>query len=181
MPGRSLPSPKRYARALMELAQARGDVEGWEGILTEMAAAAAREEFVVLLQAPGVKLEEKLEALCQVLPEATELGYNFLALLIQRRAVTLLPRIQQEFQALADTARGVQQVEVRSAVDLDQGEQRRIQEQLAAWLGKDVRLTARVEPELLGGLVMRIGDRLLDGSARGRLEALRRSLLAGAG
>ena len=164
----------------MELAQTRGEVADWEGILEEMAEAAAREEFVALLQAPGVKLEEKLDALHQVLPRATELGYNFLALLIQRRAVTLLPRIQREFQALADAARGVQRVEVRSAIDLDQGEQQRIQELLVAWLEKDVRLTTRLEPELLGGLVMHIGDHLLDGSARGRLEALRRSLIAGA-
>ena len=180
MAGRSLPSPKRYARVLLELAQARGEVESWRGILQDMAEAAANPDFAALLEAPGLSAEEKLAAAREVLPDATELGYNLLVLLARRRAVNLLSRIQEEFEAGADVLEGVQRVEVRTAVLLDQGQQRRITEGLQASLGLEVRLTARVDPALLGGMVVRIGDRVIDGSTRGRLQALRHSLAAGA-
>ena len=176
----ALPSPKRYARVLLELAQARNALGEWRGILQEMSIAVSSDELVALLEAPGVPEEEKQRAMRLVLPDATELGYNLLALLARRRALALLPRIQGEFEAAADALEGLQRVEVRTAVALDDRAQGRVAEGLKGMLGKEVRLATQVDPSILGGMVLRIGDRVIDGSVRGRLQAMRQSLAKGA-
>jgi F-type H+-transporting ATPase subunit delta len=98
-------------------------------------------------------------------------------ILAKKRALALLPRIQQEFETAADEQEGLQYVEVRTAVPIDDATQEGIAQGLRGFLGKDVRLAARVDPAVLGGMVLRIGDRVIDGSARGRLQALRHSLV----
>lgn len=175
----ALPSPKRYARVLLELAQARNALGEWRGILQEMSIAVSSGELVALLEAPGVTEEEKQRAIREVLPAATELGYNLLALLARRRALRLLPRIQGEFEAAADALQGLQRVEVLTAVPLDDRAQGRVAEGLKGMLGKEVRLATQVDPSILGGMVLRIGDRVIDGSARGRLQAMRQALATG--
>lgn len=175
----ALPSPKRYARVLLELAQARKALGEWRGILQEMSIAVSSEEFVALLEAPGAPEEEKQRVMRAALPGATELGYNLLVLLARRRALALLPRIQGEFEAGADGLEGVQRVEARTAVPLDDRARERVAEGLKGMLGKEVRLETQVDPSILGGMVLQIGDRVIDGSARGRLQAMRQSLAKG--
>jgi F-type H+-transporting ATPase subunit delta len=164
----------------LELAQARNALEEWRGILGEMSIAVSSDDLVALLEAPGAPEEEKQRAMRVVLPGATEVGYNLLALLARRRALSLLPRIQGEFEAAADALEGLQRVEVLTAVPLDDSAQARVAEGLKGMLGKEVRLATQVDASILGGMVLRIGDRVIDGSARGRLQAMRRSLAAGA-
>ena len=107
--------------------------------------AVSSHEFVALLEAPGVPEEEKQRAMRAVLPGATEVGYNLLALLARRRALTLLPRIQGEFEAAADALEGLQRVEVRTAVALDDRAQERVAEEQQAALGPiERRLTGRL-------------------------------------
>ena len=173
----SLPSPKRYARVLLELALAHGVLGEWRGILQDMAAAAANEEFAALLEARGIPDGDKEAAVRAALPAATEVGYNLIMILAKKRALALLPRIEQEFETAADEQEGLQYVEVRTAVPIDDATQEGIAQGLRGFLGKDVRLATRVDPAVLGGMVLRIGDRVIDGSARGRLKALRHSLV----
>ena len=106
----ALPSPKRYARVLLELAQARNALGEWRGILQEMSIAVSSDQLVVLLENPGAPEEEKQRTVRAVLPGATELGYSLLGLLARRRALRLLPRIQGEFEAAADVLEGLQRV-----------------------------------------------------------------------
>lgn len=173
---RSLPSPKRYARVLLELAQERGELAQWRRTLQQMAVAVEDATAVSILESPGLTPRVKQAALRELLPGLSEMGYNFLGLLARRRALALLPRVLAEFESAADAAQGVQRVEVRTAVPLEETQQRRIAQGLAAALGKEVRLVARVEPALLGGMVVRVGDRVMDGSTRGRLQAMRQTL-----
>jgi F-type H+-transporting ATPase subunit delta len=144
-----------------------------------MAVAAASEGFVGLLEAPEVPAEQKQAAMRRVFPDATERGYTLLTILARRRALRLLPRIRDEFEVAADALEGFQRVQVRTAVPIDSGVQQRIVQQFTAFLGREARVAAQVDPALLGGMVVRIGDRVMDGSARGRLQALRQSLTTG--
>lgn len=176
MPARSLPSPRRYAQAVFQLALEMGTVEAWLQDLQDMAHLVRSPEVVALLQAPGARPEERLRAIRQALPEAGGLAHNLLALLARLQALALLPRILQEFQGLVDAYQGVQAVEAFSAIPLGPGEEERLREHLEEVLGKRVRFTVRVDPNLLGGLIIKVGDHWMDGSLRGRLQALHEAL-----
>jgi F-type H+-transporting ATPase subunit delta len=176
MPGRSLPSPKRYAQAVFQLALEKGDLDRWLEELRDIAGAAQDTQLVALLEAPGLRLEQKLGAIRGVLPEARVPAHNLMALLAQRRALGLARRILEEFQRMADAHQGLQRASVTSAVPLADADQERIAGLLGQLLGKQVYLKAQVDPSIVAGLVLRVGDRVIDGSTRSRLQALRRTL-----
>ena len=179
MPGRSLPSPKRYAQAIFEIAQAADAFDEWQEQLSALGEACGEQGFIALLEAPGLTPEEKQRVVAEVLPDAEELAANLLLLLIERRAVSLAPQIAVRFRELVDAHRGIQRVQVASALPLSDDERQRITAELSRMFEGQVRLTEAVDPSLIGGLLVRVGDRVLDGSVRGRLAALKRSLAAG--
>jgi F-type H+-transporting ATPase subunit delta len=104
---------------------------------------------------------------------------NLVALLLQRRGVAILPSISDEYDRLLDGARGIVRAIVTSATELTDDEASAVRERLEAMTGSRIELRRRVDPDLLGGLTVRVGDRLVDASVRGRLERLRAQLLAG--
>ena len=179
MAGRALPSAKRYAQAVFDIAQASDSVQEWDEQLSILAQASGVPEFASLMQAPEIKPEERSKALESVLPSLSDGMRNLLMLIAKRGAVKVLPQVYSRFQELSDAAQSVVRVQVTSAIELTDADQKRITEQLAASLGKSVRITAVVKPELLGGLVIRVGDRVIDGSAQQRLQALRGTLARG--
>jgi len=111
-------------------------------------------------------------------PIRDQLG-NLVGLLVERRRVSLLPAIAREYGRLLDRERGVVPAVVTSAVPLSAEEAAAVQARVEAMTGSTVSLRSEVDPSLVGGLTLRVGDRLLDASIRGRLERLRSQLLAG--
>lgn len=103
---------------------------------------------------------------------------NLVGLLVESRRVTLLPRVADAFWRLVYARRDIVEAEVASAAPLTDVERDALRERLARLTGRRVELRERVDPGLLGGLVVRIGDRLYDGSVRGRFERLRNRVLA---
>ena len=154
-------------------------MQEWDEQLSMLAQAAGVSEFVSLMQAPEITPEERTKALEKVLPSLSDATRNLLMLVAKRRAIKVLPQVYARFQELSDAAQGVVRVQVTSAIELTGRDRRRITEQLAASLGKEVQITTAVNPELLGGLVIRVGDRVIDGSAQQRLSALKGSLARG--
>ena len=179
MAGRRQPSSKRYAQALFELARESGAVQEWDVQLAALAAAAETPEFVTLMEAPEIAADERARSLEHVFPDLTDGARNLLGLLAKARAVEALPQVHQRFRELVDASQGVVRVQVSSAIDLTEDDTKRITQQLSAALGGDVRVTAAVDADLLGGLVIRVGDRVIDGSARQRLSSLRGALARG--
>jgi F-type H+-transporting ATPase subunit delta len=104
---------------------------------------------------------------------------NFIGVLNQNNRLDLLRPIAAAYNDMLDQRAGRIRVSVRSAVPLDDGEQDRIRQTLGTAFGKQPVLSVRVDPELLGGLVVQVGDKVYDSSVRSRLEALRTQLLAG--
>jgi F-type H+-transporting ATPase subunit delta len=180
MPRRSLPSAKRYARAVFEIGQAAGTLGQWSEELAIMALAGANAEFVALLEAPGITSAEKAEAVLGVLPDLSEGGRNMLSLIISRRAASLLPRIRERFQELIDDEEGIRRVEAATAVAMTDSERAYVIGELSKTLAGEIRLSEMVDPTLLGGMRIRVGDRVMDGSVKGRLASLRQSVAAGA-
>ena len=103
------------------------------------------------------------------------------ALLASRNALGLYPRIVAEYQGLVDAHNNRERAEVVTAVPLEDQQRERVMQRLARLLNKEVVLTTRVDPQVLGGLLARVGDRLIDGSTKGKLLGLRRSLLQSVG
>ena len=173
---------KRYAQAIFEMAMAQGpaNVEGsldaWAGELSTMAEVIENQEFRTFLQHAKIPLERKVRAIREVLPEISPLARNLLSLMVSRGIVENLPRVQGEYLRLVDQHRGLERVKVYSAVLLEEQEKERISRFAQEMTGREVVLETEVVPSILGGLVIRIGDKLLDGSARSKLESLRQEL-----
>ena len=172
-------SGKRYGQAIFELAQEQGAVEQWGQDVALVAQAFEDADFGALLKHAGVSAEEKRRATEAVLADVQPLVRNMVDLLVARGLVDAIPEACSEYIEMQDQMEGRQRVEVTTAVPLESAEVERITEFVANLIGREVVVTPRVDEEILGGLVIQIGDRLLDGSARARLDGLRERLNIG--
>ena len=172
-------SGRRYGQAIFELAQEQGAVEEWGHDVALVAQAFQDAEFGVLLKHAGVSAEDKRRATEAVLSGTQPLVRNMVDLLVARGLVDAISEACSEYIELQDQMEGRQGVEVTTAVPLEPAEVERITEFVTDLIGREVVVTPHVDEEILGGLVIQIGDRLLDGSARARLNGLRERLNAG--
>ena len=172
---------RNYAETLLTLAERQGPaaLEEFGAALDDLAAMldgdARTRQF---LDTPRVRPEQKKEALRQALEgRAPEMFVRFVMVLVDKRRQSLLPEIAQAYRALVDQRMGRARVDVTISHAPDDALQAEIQRALEAQLGRTVIPTYRVDPELLGGMVLRLGDEILDGSVRSRASALRRRLM----
>ena len=171
-------SPRRYAQAVFQIALEHGRLDEWHEELRTLALAMEQRELAGLLDAPQVSVVRKLEIVKQTLGDSVgPLATNLMSLLASRQLAHLLPGVLDGYDRLVDAYRGIERAEVVSAMPLDKGQQARIEELLKGMVGKDVRVTSSVDPRVLGGLVARVGDRVIDGSLSTKLREMRRSLL----
>jgi F-type H+-transporting ATPase subunit delta len=169
----------RYAEALYELAAEKQALDGVErelGIVEETLA--AHDELKTLIYHPQMPLAAKRETVERVFgPQVSEYVRNFLLLLVDKRRETALPAIIREYKVLANKARNIAEAEVTTARPLAEGDKQALAAKLSAVTGKTVVLNARVDDRIVGGVVVKIGDKLIDGSVVRQLEALRTALL----
>lgn len=171
---------RRYARALFGIGVDAGRFEELGRELGEFAAVwADSPELRQTLENPVFKPEQKRAVLQQILPRVapTPEVQRFVLLLLDRRRIILLPAIARAYQALADEHVGRVRARVTSAEPLTQAALDRVRRSLEQRTGKKVVIDTAVDPELIGGLVARVGDLVLDGSVRTQLEDLRTKLL----
>jgi F-type H+-transporting ATPase subunit delta len=166
----------RHAQALFQLALERDEIEKWREELKTIAATLSQPELRAILESPKVHLEEKIELINRCLPEVSQLALNFIYLLVSRRRLRLMEQIVSEYERLADAHEGLAHAEVTTAIPLDEEERDKLSKRLSQLVGARITLSTRVEPEIIGGFVAQIGDRLIDGSIKGKLKSLRRSL-----
>jgi F-type H+-transporting ATPase subunit delta len=171
---------RRYARALFQIGVDAGSVEALGQELSDLAA--LFEQSVELRQAlvnPVFKPSEKRAILDRLLPRVTPspVVQRFSALLLDRGRITLLPAAARAYRELSDAHAGRVRAVVTSAAPLSAGDLERVRRSLERRTKKKVMLEAEVDPSLIGGLVARVGDLVLDGSVRTQLETLRDKLL----
>jgi len=172
-----LSSSKRYAQAVFDLAQQRNELDAWKADLEAVAEVFSDPVFLSVMDNPDVRLSDKEAILKNALPQLRPLGYNFASLLIRRRRASLARGVAREFQRMLDARRGVVRAQATTAIALSDAEAQDLAAGLKGLVGdKQVQMTTSVDPAIVGGLVVRVGDRLLDGSTRTRLERLRQSL-----
>ncbi len=171
-------SGHRYAQAIFELAEQHEQLEPWDQELRLAADVLGDEEFGLFLKHAEVPLERKITAIDEVLSEAHPLVRNLVALIVSRGGVEAMRDVQEAYTHLLDERLGRQRVEVVAAVPLDQVELDRITDLVGRMVGKEVVVSAQVDESILGGLIIQIGDQLLDGSASTALERLRQTVRA---
>ncbi len=173
-------TPRRYAQAAFALALEHEGVDTWEADLKRAQEILADADVQALLSAPQVPERVKLDGVTTLLPDVVPLVRNLVSIMVLRGDVLKFARTVETFIEMADDSRGTARAEVVTAVPLDDARKRRVAEGLAALVGREeVVLTERQDPEIVGGVIARIGDRLIDGSTRTRLRSLRDELAAG--
>ena len=172
---------KVYARSLFEVARERGKLDQVREQLGQFVDALnENRELAVFFFSPYFSINEKQDALGRVLEGADEIFLNFLKLLIEKHRMPVIFRIRQAFEQLWEEENRTLPVEITSAIELDQGTTESLATQIAERAGRKVKLSTRVDPEILGGRVVRVGNSILDASIRNRLEQLRRHVAQGA-
>jgi F-type H+-transporting ATPase subunit delta len=156
-------------------------VDAWRTELEAAVAALADERLTRLLANPAVPLEARSRVVAEALGERVSRPVRNLVLILLRRGrIELLPQVAAEFRRLDDARLGITPATATSAAPLEPDEVRALTARLEQLTGGRVDLDLQVDPGILGGLVVQVGDRLIDGSVRGRLERLRSRLVSGA-
>jgi F-type H+-transporting ATPase subunit delta len=174
-----IPSGKWYAQAAFELALAQGDFKGWQQGLERLAELIRDEEILTVMENPKVPFEAKREILKGRMGEVNPLVLNLGFLLVSKDGLKLAADIENQFRLLTEAHQGIERAEITTAVPLTEEDRTLISRRLGEKVGRKVLLDARVDPSVIGGLVVRIGDTLVDGSIRQNLETLQKTLLKG--
>lgn len=172
---------RRYAEALFRTAEQQGLVEKVEADLLQIQEILRdNPRLQRALKAPTLSIQQKNGLLDATLGERiSPLTRRFLHLLVEKRRESALQEAPGEFHRLADRARGRSQVQVWSATPLSDDQSSRLRSALEQRTGKSIVLHLNVDPELLGGVVVQVGDTIIDGSIRNKLTQLRQLLLSG--
>ena len=166
-----------YAKALFEAAEDSGRVDAVQRDLSEFAdAVEASPELSAFLANPQVDPAAKVGVLGELSDGSDELVHNFLRLIAAKGRSGQIPGIRDEFQALVDRAQGRVAVELTTAFELSDDEAASIVAQIEQSSGRKVEATRKVDPELVGGMILQAGSLRVDASVRGRLERLRHEL-----
>ena len=178
--GRPTSAARRYAEAAFELALRDDAPDAWRDDLAVAAGFVADERVAAVVGSPALPIADRravLESLLggRVRPQVA----NRARLLTERGRADLLPAVASEYRRLLNRHRGVVDAVVTSAAPLNADETAAVRGRVEQMSGAAVELQSVVDPALIGGLTIRVGDRLLDASVRGRLERLRDQLVSG--
>ncbi len=162
-----------YAEAVFALAQEHNALKAWSEMLTLLAAVARDERIQRLAGDPRIERARLFALLLDIGGKnLTAEGANFLRLLVENRRLTLLPEIAAIYESLKAEAEARVEASVTSAFPLEAAQLKTLEQGLKRRFGREVHLTATVDASLVGGVVIRAGDLVIDGSVRGRLTGL---------
>ncbi len=167
---------RRYARAVFDLAVARHELADWLRDVRLIQAFLDEPNVAALLESPTVPFDRKRDLVDQGLNGLPEPRRNFVYLLVEHGRVREIDSIAAELQRLAEEHEGIAVADVTTAVPLDDATSRGVIQRLERLTGKKIILKQHVDPSILGGVVARIGDHLIDGSVAVQLAALRAEL-----
>ncbi len=167
-----------YALAAFDEASKLGDLKGWSELLQTAAQAVLHEEVRALITSPKVarsQIEDLMLALAGSAAASTP-GKNFLRLLVESQRLILLPEIAAMFEVMRAEAEKSADVVVASAFELNEAQKQKIAAAMKKRMGREIRLSCEIDRNLLGGIIIRAGDKVIDGSARTHLSGLASAL-----
>jgi F-type H+-transporting ATPase subunit delta len=163
---------KRYAQAAFELAREQNSIERWRADLAKIAALAEVREFAETLNNPAIADSAKKKLLDSQIATVNPMAVNLVYLLVSKGKFKLIHSINQTFRQLVDALQGVDKAEVTTAVALDSEEKQRIIQYLGKISGKKVVITEKIDDQIIGGIIARVGGKIIDGSTSSKLTAL---------
>ncbi len=170
-----------YARSLFQVAREQGRLDELREQLGQFADALGEyRELAVFFFSPYFSSAEQQQSLSTVLVGADEILLNFLTLLIENHRMPVIFRIREEYERLWEEENRTLPVEITSAIALDESTTESLGRTIGERAGRKVVLAARVDPDIIGGIIIRVGNSILDASIRNRLEQLRRQVAQGA-
>jgi F-type H+-transporting ATPase subunit delta len=178
MPAGDLRIARRYASALFRVAVNRNEVDEVESSLNAIKVMTdTSPELMTVLHHPRITRKRKQELLHEVFAgKVREDVEHFLFLIIEKDRASIIPTMAQEFSRFVDEYRRVTDAEAVTAVPLTEAQTQALKTRLETSSGYTVRLTTRVDESILGGMVVRVGDKLVDGSVRSQLQSMRDQL-----
>lgn len=166
-----------YARSLFEVAQDQDILDRVSEQLAQLSEGLEQSrDLQLFLASPQFSSEEKRDGLRRVIEGADPTIERLLDVMVENHRLPLLPEVRRSFDGLYDDLRRVLPVRITTAVPLDEATTARIGDEVGRGTGRQVQLTAEVDPDLVGGIVLRVGNSILDASIRQRLENLRRQV-----
>jgi F-type H+-transporting ATPase subunit delta len=166
-----------YSRSLFEVAKEQGKLDVMRDELHAFVDALdSNRELQVFLFSPYFSTAEKKEGLHKVVVDADDAFVNFLELLVEKHRMPVVFRIRRQFEELWQDENRLLPVQVTSAIELDDETVEQISSRIAEQTDRRIELSTEVNPEILGGIVLRVGNSILDASIRNRLEQVRRQL-----
>lgn len=166
-----------YAEAVFRLAKENNALADWSGRLGNMAAVAGNDQMQAVIADPGVSAVRAAEFIGSI-ASADEAGKNLLAVLAANDRLTLLPEIAAQYEVLKDEAEGVLEATIVSALEMNEAQKADVVAALKAKFGRDVQASVQVDESLIGGAVITVGDQVIDGSVKGRLQKMAAALTA---
>jgi F-type H+-transporting ATPase subunit delta len=164
-----------YARSVFQVALEAGRLDEVREQLGQVAdAVGEHRELQTFFFSPHFSTQEKKEGLGRAIEGADEIVVNFLELLTEKHRMPALFRIRRRLDQLWEQENRVLPVQLTSAIELDEDLVRRLGDQIGEATGQRIELASRVDPDILGGIVLRVGNQILDASIRNRLEQLRK-------
>ncbi|MCU7945925.1 MAG: F0F1 ATP synthase subunit delta [Candidatus Thiodiazotropha sp. (ex Cardiolucina cf. quadrata)] len=177
MAGEATTIARPYAEAVFAHADESGNLELWSEMLTFLSSVVEDEAFAPIVSNPLVEQQALTELLLEIAGERINgEGSNLIRLLVQNRRLVVLPEIQTLFEELKADKERMMTVHVTSAYVLKPAQEKLIADALKARLGRDVTITSEKDADLIGGVHIRAGDMVIDGSVRGKLQQLANEL-----
>jgi F-type H+-transporting ATPase subunit delta len=170
---------RRYSQAIFRMALESKEINRWQSDLRKVTTLMRDQALLSLVVNDKVSNEEKTRTLSQRLGEVNPLAIKLVLLLASKNRLSSLDDIADEYQRLVDNYRGVEgteTAEITTAVPLDNDYQIKLAQRITEIIGKPVVLKPKVDASIVGGIIIRVGDKLIDGSVRSKLAALRKEL-----
>lgn len=169
-----------YAEAVFRLADEGGELADWSRMLAELAAVIAEPRVRAAIDDPARSAAQAAGVIIGILSgRLSGAAENLLRVLAENRRLDLLPHIQRQYETLKDEREGVVEAEIHTAFDLDAAQVADLVARLEKKTGRKVRARVSRDPDLIGGVKIVLGDKVIDGSARAQLDALENALRAG--
>ncbi len=170
---------KRYVQAVLQLAKEQGTLDAWQRDLDRLAAVARQPGVAQYLHSPAVETSQKRRILESELGQAQPEAINLVRMLLENDRIDIIPRLVETFTEARMAEQGIVIADVTTADELSVDGRIAVQAQLEQMLNKKVEMRLHTDPEIIGGIIARVGDRLIDGSVINQLRRLRARLATG--
>ena len=170
-------SGKWYAQAIFEIALEKNALESCQQGMERLAELTRDELLMAFLENPKLPSEAKEDVLKEGLGEIHPYVFNLALLLVSKHELRIADNLSKQYQLLWDAHRGIEHAEVTTAIPLDEKDKEMISRRVREIIGRKVTLDLQVDPSIIGGFIVRIGDMLIDGSVRQNLDSLGKNLL----